>query len=210
MLITETEVELKYTIADPRALGVIVAACEAPEVWFRQTNHYLDDADRSLRQATIMLRAREIWFPPGTPGAGGKPPVTLTAKRRAASEGGLFTAVERSQVMTLDDWQDLAPHTVIPARGPLFDWLRGELAFGPLGRLGQTVTTRQKLSFGYFVLELDATTYPDGSSDLELECETFAPDLAREEIEGLLNRIGVAFAPSAEGKYARFLARGGA
>lgn len=210
MLTTETEVELKYRIEDPSALSAIAGACDAPEVWFRQTNHYLDDASCSLQQARIMLRAREIWFPPGTPSAGSRPPVTFTAKRRVAVEGGLFTSVERSQVMPLDDWQDILRGPEVPARGPLFDWLRGEQAFGPLRRIGHTVTLRRKVQSGLFMLELDHTTYPDGSSDLELECETFAPDLARAHILALLTRLGVAFSPAEDGKYARFLTRGGA
>jgi uncharacterized protein YjbK len=206
-LTTETEVELKYRIEDPGALGAIAVACAAPEAWFRQTNHYLDDAARSLRAARLMLRAREIWFPPGTPSAGTKPPVTFTAKRRISAEGGLFTALERSQVMPLDVWQDILSQPHVPAVGPLFDWLRGELPFGPLARIGATVTMRRKVQSGFFMLELDHTTYPDGSSDLELECETYAPDLARAHIEELLTRLGVTFAPATEGKYARFLAR---
>jgi uncharacterized protein YjbK len=210
MLTTETEVELKYRIEDAAALPAIAAACAAPEVWFRQTNHYLDDAAGALREARIMLRAREIWFPPGTPGAGSKPPVTFTAKRRLAAEGGLFTSVERSQVMPLEDWHKVTRLSEVPAKGPLFDWLRGEIAFGPLARIGHTVTLRRKVQSGLFMLELDHTTYPDGSSDLELECETFAPDLARDHIASLLGRLGVAFAPAEEGKYARFLQRGGA
>jgi uncharacterized protein YjbK len=208
MMITETEVELKYTLEDPQALRAIIAACDGPAVFFRQTNHYLDDAERSLRKAGVMLRAREIWFPPGTPV--GKPPVTFTAKRRTSSDGAVFSSVERSQVIALEAWQDLARQPTIIAKGPLFNWLRGEVPFGPLTRIGHTVTTRQKVPTGGFMLELDTTEYPDGSSDLELECETASPALARAHIEGLLTHLRVAFAPSTEGKYARFLRRGGA
>jgi uncharacterized protein YjbK len=208
MLITETEVELKYIIQDPEAQRAILAACDEPAIFFRQTNHYLDDAERSLRQAAIMLRAREIWFPPGTPV--GKPPVTFTAKRRTAAEGAVFSSIERSQVIPLEDWQDLMQQPVIVAKGPLFNWLRGEVPFGPLQRIGQTVTTRNKVASGGYTIELDSTVYPDGSSDLELECETSSPALARVHIEALLNHLRVAFSPSTEGKYARFLARGGA
>ena len=206
-----TEVELKYRIQDAKHLDVLLGVLPAPEASFTQTNHYLDDAERTLRKADIMLRAREITLPFPTSRSVGKPPVTFTAKKRRSIENGLFISEERAQVMALDDWLEIvAKKLPIPTNGPLFRWLADVVPFGPLEIIGCTINDRYQIRSDLYLLEIDRTAFPDGSVDVEIECETFIPDQARVHIDKLLAGLGIEWGPQTEGKYARFLRKTGA
>lgn len=211
MNIMTTEVELKYKVDGVNRLDALMAALPKPESSFVQTNNYLDDDDASLRKAGIMLRAREIKLAPNAPSSLGKPPVTFTAKIRLSKKDGLFVSEERAQVMHLDDWLEIKDKSLpIPTDGPLFRWLSGRTSFGPLRIIGETVNLRHQVRSDLFMLEIDHTRFPDGSQELEIECETILPDQAREHIDKLLRGLGIPFSPQTEGKYARFLQKIGA
>ena len=91
------EIALKFRLTDWRQVHDLVPKLGTPEAHYTQTNVYLDDPKRSLRAAKIMLRAREITFPVGMAKGLGKPPVTITAKRRVtAPKNGLFINEERA------------------------------------------------------------------------------------------------------------------
>jgi len=200
-----TEVELKYRVEGAKHLERLLERLPKPEAAFTQHNHYLDDEAGSLRKAEVMLRARSVSFPPGA-SRGGNPPVTFTAKTRRSVDNGLFISEERAQVITHDDWRDiLESGRPFSVQGPLFRWLRGVTDYGDLQVIGLTVNDRYQIRSDLFLLEIDRTTFPDGSVELEVECETLVPDLARTHIEGLLTEAELPFGPQTEGKYARFL-----
>lgn len=135
----------------------------APEAHYTQTNNYLDDARRSLRQAKIMLRAREITFPVGMAKGLGKPPVTIAAKRRRSVDNGLFINEERQQVMHIDDWRDIEyGKAQLEMKGPVFTWLLEQVPdLGKLRILGHTENIRWQIYSDMFMLELDKTIFPD-------------------------------------------------
>jgi uncharacterized protein YjbK len=211
MNLMTTEVELKFKVDGVDKLDALMRALPKPESSFIQTNNYLDDEAGSLRAAGIMLRAREVRLAPDAPPGLGKPPVTFTAKVRLSKDNGLFVSEERAQVMPLDAWMEIKDKGLpIPTDGPLFRWLLGQTAFGPLRVVGETVNLRHLVRSDLFLLEIDHTRFPDGSQELEIECETILPDQARVHIEKLLGGLGISFSPQTEGKYARFLQKTGA
>ena len=54
-------------------------------------------------------------------------------------------------------------------------------------------------------LEVDASRYPDGVEDYEVEVETGDPERDRRRLEALLKRLGIGFVPQTATKYQRFL-----
>ncbi len=54
-------------------------------------------------------------------------------------------------------------------------------------------------------MEVDASRYPDGEEDYEVEVETDDPERDRGLLEALLDRLGVRFVPQPATKYQRFL-----
>jgi len=203
-----TEVEVKMALKDWRQHDLLLKALGTPEASFTQHNSYLDDTQRSLRQAKIMLRAREIQFPVGAAKGLGKPPVTITAKRSKSREGGIFISEEREQVMAFDDWREFEwGRTQLDTSGHVFRWVGEQCKFGRLQIIGKTINHRTKVQSDAFVLEIDRTVFPDDSIDVEIECETLWPDEAKKHIEQLCAGLKIALAPQLKGKYARFLQR---
>jgi len=54
-------------------------------------------------------------------------------------------------------------------------------------------------------MEVDASRYPDGEEDYEVEVETESPERDREILETLLKNLGIPFVPQTATKYQRFL-----
>ena len=54
-------------------------------------------------------------------------------------------------------------------------------------------------------MEVDASRYPDGYEDYEVEVETESPERDREILETLLENLGIRFVPQTATKYQRFL-----
>lgn len=202
------EIELKYRLKNWRQVHDLVPKLPAPEAHFTQTNFYLDDANRSLRKAKIMLRAREITFPVGMAKGLGKPPVTITVKRKkAAPKDGLFINEERQQVMHIDDWRPiLYGKAQLELKGPALSWLAAEVpGLGPLQILGSSENIRWQIYSYVYMLEIDKTVFSNGDIEAEVECETEIPDDARKHIEALLAQNYIDFEPATQGKYSRFL-----
>jgi|JI10StandDraft_1071094.scaffolds.fasta_scaffold459077_1 uncharacterized protein YjbK len=203
---SNTEIEVKVALIEWRDYDKLLRSLTTPEANFTQFNSYLDDDARSLRNARIMLRAREIKFPVGAAKGLGKPPVTITAKRRRSSEGGIFISDEHEQVMAYDDWTDFViGREPLPMTGHVFKWVKNQVEHGDLKVLGQTKNERFKVRSDMFVLEIDITKFPDDSTEVEIECETIWPDVAKKHIEDLCAKLGIKTRPQTLGKFARFL-----
>ncbi len=203
---SNTEIEVKVALVEWRDYEKLLRSMSTPEANFTQFNSYLDDDRRSLRGAHIMLRAREIKFPVGAAKGLGKPPVTITAKRRRSSDRGVFISEEHEQVMPFDEWTDFAfGRAPLDTKGHVFRWLKSQVDHGDLKVLGQTVNERYKVRSDVFVLEVDFTKFPDGSKEVEIECETIWPDVAKTHIEELCAKLGIQTRLQEKGKYARFL-----
>jgi len=201
-----TETEVKMAIKDWRQIELLLRGLAVPEAAFTQINNYLDDTSRSLREARVMLRAREIQFPVGAAKGLGKPPVTITAKRHKSSTGGIFISEEREQVMHFDDWREFEwGRTGLDTSGFVFKWLEEQTKFGKLQILGKTTNHRWKIRSDMFLLEIDKTVFPDDSIEAEIECESELPDLAKKHIEELCAALKVDIGPQRKSKFARFL-----
>jgi uncharacterized protein YjbK len=76
----------------------------------------------------------------------------------------------------------------------------------PLVWLGKMVNRRRLYrSAGGLCMEVDASRYPDGREDYEVEVESEDPDRDRPVLESLLGSLGIAFVPQTATKYQRFL-----
>lgn len=204
------EVEIKIALVNWRDFDRLIRALPAPETRYIQTNSYLDDEDKSLREARIMLRARETRFPPGGAKGLGKPPVTITAKRRRSAKDGVFISDEREEVWQKDVWDDYVIGRIpLDTSGPVFDWVREKANFGQLRIIGQTVNERCVIRSDVFMLEIDKTRFPDDSIEVEIECESIVPEQARQHILELCQGLGIETRSQTLGKYARFLAKSG-
>jgi uncharacterized protein YjbK len=204
--LAHTEVEVKMAIKDWRQIEKLLGALDEPEAHFTQVNCYLDDTARSLREARIMLRAREIQFPVGSAKGLGKPPITITAKRHKSKTDGIFISEEREQVMAFDDWREFDwGRTGLDTSGFVFRWVEEQTEFGQLKVIGKTVNHRWKIRSDAFMLEIDKTVFPDDSIEAEIECETMWPDVAKKHIEEICTEVGIEIGPQRKGKYARFL-----
>lgn len=203
---SNTEIEVKVALVQWRDYDKLLRSLNTPEANFTQFNSYLDDDARTLRNARIMLRAREIKFPVGAAKGLGKPPVTITAKRRRSSDDGIFISDEHEQVMAYDDWTDFViGREKLPVDGHVFKWLKNQVSHGELKVIGQTKNERYKVRSDVFVLEIDITKFPDDSIEVEIECETIWPDVAKKHIEELCRKLDIDTRPQRHGKYARFL-----
>lgn len=201
-----TEVEVKMAIKDWRQIELLLRGLTVPEAAFTQHNYYLDDTSRSLREARIMLRAREIQFPVGAAKGLGKPPVTITAKRRKSASGGIFTSEEREQVMAYDDWREFQwGRSGLDTSGFVFRWVEEQTKVGKLQIIGKTVNHRWKVRTEEYLLEIDKTVFPDDSIEAEIECETDNPEAAKKYIEGLCAGLKVDIGAQRKSKFARFL-----
>jgi len=201
-----TEVEVKMAIKDWHQIERLLDGLGVPEAAFTQHNFYLDDTGRSLREARIMLRAREIQFPVGAAKGLGKPPVTITAKRRLSAAGGIFKSEEREQVMAYDDWREFEwGRSGLETSGYLFKWLAEQTKWGKLQIVGKTVNHRWKVRSDMFLLEIDKTVFPDDSIEAEIECETELPEKAKQHIETLCAGLKIDIGPQRKSKFARFL-----
>lgn len=201
-----TEVEVKMAIKDWRKIEALLKVLQEPEASFTQHNFYLDDTARSLREAKIMLRAREIQFPVGHAKGLGKPPVTITAKRHKSNVNGIFISEEREQVMAYDDWREFEwGRTQLDTSGFVFRWVEDQTRFGRLKIIGKIKNDRWKVRSDAFMLEIDKTVFPDDSIEAEIECETLWPDMAKKHIEELCAGLQIEVGPQRKGKYSRFL-----
>lgn len=211
------EVELKLRLPDAAALAAVRrAAGDGAARTVLQRNAFLDTQGLALHRAEHVLRLRE------EDGA-----FTLTAKgpETRTLDGALARRAEAEVSVTPD-----AARAILAGTAQALDFLKAlpdardvatrieALADGRrlrvVGRM-QNERCRQPVELEVdgrvlpLLLELDATTMPDGSVDYELEVELDGnadAALARRAVERLLARAGVAGTPSSS-KAVRFFER---
>jgi uncharacterized protein YjbK len=206
-----TETEFKLALPDEQARQRLLAALGCgPGVTFRQTNHFFDSPERSLRRHEIALRLRQ---------AEGRHELALKGPRRAAGSTALHERQELELVLTAEEAQailggtrsPLAPFLELDPRPELVRTAR-ELAAGrPLLHLGSFENERTRLGPIAFAggpalaLELDRTAFPAGRVEHELEVELRAEDagLVEPELRALLREAKISWSP-ASSKAERF------
>lgn len=168
-----------------------------------QHNSYWDFADRRLTNAKVMLRLRvddeRAW---------------VTVKRRPqVSTEGYFQAPESEDSVDREEAQAVVHgETVLEdLTSEVLATLRQEFALGDqnddeLEKWGFTDNVRRTYDLGQgWLAELDCTSYPDGSTDWEVEMEGDDPEEGQRLLAPFLD--GVAHRPQTLTKSARLQER---
>ena len=190
------EVELKYRLEGRGEYEKLCRELGDPvEVW-EQVNHYFRSADGKIPGGDGVIRIRQE-----------KGRALLTVKL-GALEAGLARAEEYEEA-----WPgplDEMPPTSNAIWGAGHEGLHLlEQRFGtrfPLVWLGKMVNQRKFYRpVEGIPLEVDASRYPDGQEDYEVEVETEEPECDRERLLTLLTDLGLRVEPQTATKYQRFL-----
>ncbi len=189
------EVEVKLRLEGRAQYERLCREMGAPEDVWEQVNHYFRSEDGSIpgEQGVIRLRLEK----------GG---AVFTVKL-GALRSGLADSLEYEQA-----WS--GPLEIPPSSSAI--WGAGhpgmealEQRFGrrfALVWIGKMVNRRSLYrSTEGLCVEVDASRYPDGTEDYEVEVETYEPERDRRLLEVLLKRLGIRFVPQTETKYQRFL-----
>lgn len=200
----EVERELKFAILSREDFLRLRDSPEwgAPGDTVRQFNYYFDTGDRALLRNRILLRIREDAGPSGRRWV-----LTLKCGRETAA--GVFESEEIEEEIPAgaleaarrDPWKlgEIAPRVAAALSERI-----GRPALGVAGSLENERTRRE---VGGWILEIDRTSFPDGSESYELEIETERPLAAKAWVEREIEAKGIRLAPERRTKYERLLAR---
>jgi uncharacterized protein YjbK len=190
------EIEIKLRLEDRAQYERLCRALGRPQDAWEQVNHYYCSEDGKIPGEEGVIRIREE-----------KGGAVLTVKLGSLKDG-LASAREYEAVWCgrLEE----AP----PSSSAI--WETGhaglkalEQTYGkpfPLVWLGKMINQRRLyLSPEGPSLEVDASRYPDGEEDYEVEVETEHPERDRLLLEERLNNLGIRFSPQTATKYQRFL-----
>lgn len=176
----------------------------------RQVNHYYDTAGDDLARAGISLRVREE-----VDVETNERRVLLTVKEAGQRAGALMVRPERESELDTEVWDALKEGRTgfaevdLPPVHRLCEAVRGFEGLA-LAALGTVENVRDVYEFEHESLAmeilLDLTTYPDGSVELELECELPQADAGcgARILRGLFDELDIDWRPSETGKYVRF------
>jgi uncharacterized protein YjbK len=140
----------------------------------KQTNHYIDTADRFLKRNGIALRIRER-----------DEEFVLTLKT-PLSEGLL----EKNENISWRDFEKLTENNIFPDGNIKKFLLILGVKAGELKVLTSLCTERIEVNFEGFDLALDKNIYSD-IVDYELEVESSSMERAQEEIEKILSLCNI-------------------
>jgi hypothetical protein len=202
---TANERELKLALDDPSLLPRLLEALPRPERVVEQRNRYFADPDGVTRREKLLVRVREE-----RPAGALEPSrVVLAVKRRTKVFEGFFESEEREEDVPLAVWSRVrsGEANLMDLTSPLVSWLGRTYRLRSLDEHASMVNVRHVVRLAPFVLEVDETTFPDGSVDAEVEVETRDPEGARAVVLEVAASAGVSLVPQTKGKYARLRAR---
>jgi uncharacterized protein YjbK len=189
------ETELKYRLEGRAEYEKLCRELGDPVDTWEQINHYFQSADGKIPGREGVIRIREE-----------KGKAVLTVKLGALANG-LARAREYEQPWS-GPGEQMPPlsKALWKSRHEGLEVL--ERRFGgrfPLVWSGRMVNLRKlyRSSQG-LCMEVDASRYPDGQEDYEVEVETEFPERDRALLETLLRDLGIRFAPQTATKYQRF------
>lgn len=193
------ETELKFALADREDYERILKILGPPRAVREQTNHYfLGDEAGILDRGEAMLRLRTV----------AQGPAVLAFKDRLVREGALFRSREFEGALDDETSARLLAGEIDPLTletSPASE-ARAVLGKGPLRLGGVSRTKRSELVLDSDeVLEVDASTFPGGRQDWEIELETRDPASAQRHLRGLLGRMSIVLRPQTRTKFRRFL-----
>jgi uncharacterized protein YjbK len=190
------ETELKVRLEGRAEYERLCRAMGDPVEGWDQINHYFHSADGKIpgKEGVIRIRVE-------------KGRALFTVKL-----GGLTNGLARAEEYE-QPWS--GPPEAMPPTSRLL-WESGhagmkvlEQRFGwrfPLVWVGKMLNHRKLYrSAEGLCLEVDASQYPDGQEDYEVEVETESPERDRELLKALLDGLGIRFSLQTATKYQRFL-----
>lgn len=190
------ETEIKLRLEGRAQYEKLCRRLGAPSDAWEQINHYFQSEDGRIpgEEGVIRIRLEK-----------GKAVFTV---KLGVLKGGLASAREYEEA-----WR--GPVEEVPPPSCAM-WDAGhsglqalEAKFGlrfPLVWVGKMVNRRRLYRTAEGLrMEVDASTYPDGEEDYEVEVETDDPERDRVLLEALLNDLGIRFVPQPATKYQRFL-----
>lgn len=196
-------------LSEEEAAG-LKARLGQPKRVLGQDSFFFDTAADDLARAGVSLRVREERKEPD-----GSPSIKLTVKEAGKRAGALMVRPETESRLTPGLWEvlragrkhfdELKNRPVSHLRNVLADFAKMQL-----GVIGSFTNRRDvySLRVGRRVLEvlIDKTRYPDGSEEIELECELpqSAAGQASRALRDLFGELEIEWRPSKEGKYLRF------
>ena len=193
----KTETELKYRLQDVQSYQRL---CEklgpAAEEW-AQVNHYYQSVDGRIpgKRGVIRIRAE-------------KGQILFTVKM----DGTLDQGIARSREFEFPWRGDTrsfppAPESLWKTGHAGMEALAAEAGRKfPLVRVGEMINRRKVFPLAEDrLLEVDASRYPDGETDYEVELETADPEGDRIFLTRFLDGAGVRYMLQTETKYQRFL-----
>ena len=190
------EVELKLKLEGRAQYEELCRKMGDPVDAWKQVNHYFRSADGRMpgEEGVIRIRLER-----------GKAVLTV---KLGVLQNGLAKAQEYEE-----PWPG-SEEEMPPSSEALWGSGHGglkvlEQRYGtrlPLVWLGSMVNERKLYRSGTgLCMEVDASRYPDGEEDYEVEVETESPERDRETLETLLGDLGIRFVPQPATKYQRFL-----
>ncbi len=197
------EVEIKLGLRRAGDLPRLLEALPSPRHVLVQANHYFDTARGALSAARIMLRVREERIQGATTGTA----VAAAKRRKRRQSRARFEAEEIEHELSPEVWQAVAKGTTNLAEldNPVVNWVRAEVApVDTLMVLGVVHNVRTVIPYEGFTLEVDRTTFQDGTVDVEVEVETLDVDGARAVVQRVATGAGVPLFEQTKGKHRRF------
>lgn len=197
------EIELKVAIEDASQFERVVSCLGRCLDRFEQRNVYFDTEDGALRAQKWSLRVR---YQSDTA------IITLKGQDKGNLDFAIRTELERS--VALGKTRELRPSTVASEAKYLVaeSGMKVPLNFDgmtPIGAIDNIRHVYRLPGAGEpLLVELDVTTYPDGSVGYEAELEvpeTADRERAAERLRKVFERTKVPWTPSRTTKYARFL-----
>jgi uncharacterized protein YjbK len=190
------EIEIKLRLEGRAQYDKLCRKMGAPTDSWEQVNHYFRSEDGTIpgEEGVIRIRLER-----------GKAVFTV---KLGALKGGLASSREYEEA-----WRG-PPEEMPPPSTAMWDAGHSglhalEQKFGkrfPLVWVGKMINRRRlyRTAEG-LCMEVDASRYPDGEEDYEVEVETDDPERDRGLLEGLLGDMGIRFSPQQATKYQRFL-----
>ncbi len=191
------ETELKYAFSDEQGYKTLCNFLSPPQDEFDQYNHYFYSADKALPGPHGLIRIRVE-----------KGKTLFTVKLEATLSGGLLTCNEYEIPLPYGvEWYISCPSRLWSTGNlgmELLEKLHGRRV--PLVWAGRLVNHRTLFAWDRGkMLEVDASFFPDGHKDYEVELETAYPETDRSLLLRLFDSLGISVQPQTKTKYQRFL-----
>jgi len=190
------EIEIKLRLEGRAQYDKLCREMGAPADAWEQINHYFRSEDGRIPGEEGVIRVRL---------ERGK--AVLTVKLGALKDG-LASAQEYEEAWR-GPLEEMPPASTAMWDAGHAGLLALERRFGkrfPLVWVGKMINRRRLYSTDEgLCMEVDASRYPDGEEDYEVEVETDDPERDRHLLEGLLDRLDVLYVPQPATKYQRFL-----